>query len=174
MNEKIKEAAAAIKNGGVALFPTDTVCGLFACPDKEAAVKKIYTIKRRDRANPLAMLVPNIDSLWKWVKKDDFTEKKLRDNWPGAVTFILNTKEGKTIGVRMPDFNPLLKLLIMTGPLYATSANISGEPAPALVKDVVDSIKTKCDIIVDLEMKSRGKPSKVIDLTGEREKVVRE
>jgi L-threonylcarbamoyladenylate synthase len=152
MNEKIKEAAAVIKNGGVALFPTDTVCGLFACPDKEAAVKKIYTIKRRDRANPLAMLVPNIDSLWKWVK----------------------TKDGKTIGARMPDFNPLLKLLIMTGPLYATSANISGEPAPALVKDVVDSIKTKCDIIVDLEMKSRGKPSKVIDLTGEREKVVRE
>ncbi|MEA3506739.1 MAG: L-threonylcarbamoyladenylate synthase [Elusimicrobiota bacterium] len=171
---QIKKAAAIIEDGGVTLFPTDTVCGLFASPRKPKAVKKIYKIKKRDLSKPLAMLVPDIDSILEIVNKDSSLEKKLKENWPGAVTFILNTKDGETIGVRMPDFKPLLELLSMTGPLYATSANISGKPAPVKVSDVEEKVKSECDIVVHLDIKSKGNPSSVIDLTGAGEEVIRE
>lgn len=174
ITEQIKKTAAVIKEGGVALFPTDTVCGLFASPKKPEAVNKIYKIKKRDLSKPLAMLVPSVDSVWGMVNKNNSLEKKLKENWPGAVTFILNKKDGGTIGVRMPDFKPLLELLSLTGPLYATSANISGKPAPAQVSEVEEEVKSECGIAVHLDIKSKGKPSRVIDLTGEGEEVIRE
>lgn len=174
MADQIKKAAGVIENGGVALFPTDTVCGLFASPDKPEALKKIYKIKKRELSKPIVMLVPDIGSVWEMVKKDAGLEKKLKKLWPGAVTFILNKKDGGTIGVRMPDFEPLLELLSLTGPAYATSANISGRPAPARVSDVEDTVKSECDIVVELDLKSQGKPSKIIDLTGRKEKILRE
>jgi L-threonylcarbamoyladenylate synthase len=174
ITDQIRKTASVIKEGGVALFPTDTVCGLFASPKKPESVNKIYKIKERDSSKPLAMLVPDIDSVWEMVNKNNSLGKKLKENWPGAVTFILNRKDGGTIGVRMPDFKPLLELLSITGPLYATSANISGKPAPAQVSEVEEEVKSKCDIVVHLDIKSKGKASSVIDLTGEREEVVRE
>ncbi len=176
MNTKtrIYKTAEALKKGEVVLISTDTVCGLAALPGNTGAIERIYEMKKRDLSKPLALLIPSIEWVWKWVEKNEEIEKICRENWPGAVTLIMKTKEDETIGLRMPDCPPLLRLMEITGPLCATSANVSGEPAPVQVNQVCRDIREKCDVIDDLGVRPDGKPSSVIDITGSSRNIVRQ
>ncbi len=171
---RIYKTAEVLKKGGVALISTDTVCGLAALPGNTCAIERIYEIKKRDPSKPLALLIPSIEWVWKWVDKNEEIKKICEENWPGAVTLIMMTKEGETIGLRMPDCPPLLRLMEITGPICATSANVSCQPAPIQVNQVCREIKDKCDIIDDLGVKPDGKPSSVIDITGPGRDIVRQ
>jgi L-threonylcarbamoyladenylate synthase len=172
-DNNIKKAAEILKKGGVVLIPTDTVYGLATSMQSEDGVKRIYEIKKRGFEKPLAVLIPSIDCLWNLVEKTANIEKICKKYWPGATTLVMDSKDGKSIGVRMPDYEPVIELMNITGPLYATSANISGESVEIMLEDIPEEIKVACDFILAGEGNLSGVPSKVIDVRGGEEKILR-
>jgi len=112
--EGIKKTSQIIKEGGIVVFPTDTVYGIGCNPYSENAVKKIYEIKSREKVKALPVLAYSIDIVKKIVVIDKFTENILQKNWPGPLTLILELKDQE---------------LKKCGLLVGTSANISGNPS---------------------------------------------
>ena len=169
--KNIEKIAAVLKEGGVALIPTDTVPGLAASISSVEAVQRIYSMKNRDLSKPLAILIPAIECAWDFIKKTEDIEKSAAANWPGAVTLIAESAEGTSYGLRMPDCEPLIRLMELTGPLYATSANVSGGASPARIEEVPVSILNSCDILADFGVQSSGTPSRIVDMRSGRPSV---
>ena len=88
-DEGIKKAIQIIGNGGIVIFPTDTVYGIGCNPYNENAVKEIYEIKSRDKIKSLPVLAHSIEIVKQITTIDEFTEKIIRKYWPGPLTLIL-------------------------------------------------------------------------------------
>ena len=140
----ISELALKLKDGSLALFPTDTLPALCSYPKYS---KKIWTIKKRPTTKPLILMGGCLDHLFEFVhpcaKEDGLKLAKIY--WPGALTIVLPTIgnfsedmncHSNTLGFRVPALRLARDLLVKTGPLATTSANISGE---APVKDVLEA-----------------------------------
>tara|TARA_Y100001968_G_scaffold314170_1_gene339219 strand:- start:630 stop:1214 length:585 start_codon:yes stop_codon:yes gene_type:complete len=132
---EISELASKLNNGSLALFPTDTLPALCACP-KHA--KKIWTVKKRSLTKPLILMGGCLDDLFEFVQPFAIQDglKMAKKYWPGALTIILPTNShfsrylnhnSNTLGLRVPDLKVARDLLLKTGPLATTSANISGK-----------------------------------------------
>lgn len=158
--EKIKEAAEAIKQGKLVIFPTETVYGIGANALNEEAVKQIYRAKGRASDNPLIAHIANFDMLKELVVEVGEIEKKLIEAfWPGPLTIILNKTEIvpniitaglKTVAVRMPSNEIAKKLIEYSGvPIAAPSANISGKPSGTLVEDILQELDGKVEYVID-------------------------
>ena len=135
-NDGIKKVVEIFKNGGVIVFPTDTVYGIGCDPYNENAVKKIYEIKSRDKIKSLPVLAYSIDIVKQIVMMDKLTEKIVEKYWPGPLTLILKLKDQKLkkslnleekIAIRIPNSECTLKLLKECNLLVGTSANVSGD-----------------------------------------------
>jgi len=179
--EKIKESASLLKKEGVLVFPTDTVYGIGTFYKNEKGLKRIFNLKKRAEIKPIAILIDNSENALKMVEVSKEIEEKMKNVWPGAVTFLLKAKIplspflkdfSSKIGLRVPDSSLLLKLLKISGPLAATSANISGQPANSEVKTIDKAILEGVDLVIDVGETS-GKESSVWDFTGEPAKLVR-
>ena len=158
--EKIKLAADIIKQGGLVLFPTETVYGIGANGLDEKAVKKIFEAKGRAQDNPLILHVSDFDMV-KTIAKDitELEYKLMYDFWPGPFTIILKKKvivpdvvTGglDTVALRMPASkiaNNLIKYSQL--PIAAPSANISGKPSGTRLEDILDELGPKMDFIID-------------------------
>src|SRR3954452_8068081 len=94
-------AVAALRAGQAVLLPTDTVYGLCAAPDDEAAVARVYELKGRPEGMPIALLFPDVGSLVEWIPD---LSQRARALLPGALTFVVPHPEndGDTIGIRVP------------------------------------------------------------------------
>lgn len=159
-NLKIEEAAKIIKNGGIVVFPTETVYGIGANGLNSEAVEKIYIAKGRKQDNPLILHISNKKMLEEIAQNITTIEEKLiKAFWPGPFTIILNKKPCvpdivtgglDTVGVRMPS-GEIAKLLIEASncPIAAPSANISGKPSGTTVEDIFEELKNKVDCIID-------------------------
>lgn len=157
---KLKVAGKIIKQGGLVLFPTETVYGLGANGLDEDAVKKIYMAKGRKQDNPLILHVSNFDMVSKIAKDiSDIEYTLMKTFWPGPFTIILNrtkivpdivTAGLDTVGVRMPS-GEIARALISYAevPIAAPSANISGRPSGTNVSDIFEELSGKVDYIVD-------------------------
>jgi L-threonylcarbamoyladenylate synthase len=123
------EAAGVLRAGGVALVPTETVVGLFA---GEEALPRVREIKGRDADKPVALLCRTAEEAFALASEVPPLARELAAlYWPGALTLVLDAPGGGTVGLRVPDHPTVQALLGAYGaPLYATSANPSGEPAP--------------------------------------------
>ncbi|MBN2406547.1 MAG: threonylcarbamoyl-AMP synthase [Elusimicrobia bacterium] len=166
--DKVRHISRVLKEGGVVLLPTDTVYGIFTCYRNEKGIDRIYRMKKRDSRKPLVILVHDLDAVWDLADRDEKTELLCREYWPGATTLVMNARNGESIGLRMPDEETLLEIIRETGPLCATSANLSGQSAPASLEDVSPYIREACDLEADFGNTPSGVPSKVIDI---REKI---
>ena len=157
---KIKEASEVIKDGGLVLFPTETVYGIGANGLNEEAVKNIFIAKGRKQDNPLILHISNMEMLNKIAKNITELEYKLMEEfWPGPFTIILERKDIvpdvvtgglDTVGIRMPS-NEIAKWLIEYAdvPIAAPSANISGRPSGTNVEDIFKELSNKVDYIID-------------------------
>lgn len=134
----IKKAIDSIKEGGVIVFPTDTVYGIGCDPFNEKSVEKIYKIKKRDIKKRFPILGHTKSDLEKIVKFDENSNKIAEKFWPGKVTLIVEVTDkkikeslgaDKKIGVRVPDNTCVQKILGAVKLLIGTSANISGDPS---------------------------------------------
>ena len=142
LEEAIEKAAAALRQGEAAVFPTDTVYGLGVAVGPSSTPEQLFRIKRRDQGKPVAWLVGGVGDLNIYGKDvPAWAYAAARKHWPGALTLIVQASSAVpgafqsaqgTIGLRMPASDTALSLIRAVGvPLATTSANISGAPAPS-------------------------------------------
>jgi L-threonylcarbamoyladenylate synthase len=165
------EAVASLREGNVALVPTETVVGLVAA---EVGLPRIRDIKGREAQKPIALLCTSAEEAFGLVANVPPLARDLAElYWPGPLTLVLDLPSGGTIGVRVPAGKAVRDLLEAYGaPLYATSANLSGEPAKAAPDDVDQRVLEAVDIIVRGEG-GTGEASAVVDLSGGNARLVR-
>jgi L-threonylcarbamoyladenylate synthase len=158
--ESIKEAVKFLKEGGLVVFPTETVYGLGANVFDPIAVSKIFEVKRRPRFDPLIVHVGDISYVEKLVEFFPPQAKKLGERfWPGPLTIVLPKRECvpdivtaglPTVGIRIPSHPVALSLLREAGfPISAPSANTFGYLSPTSVNQIEPQIKEQVDIILD-------------------------
>lgn len=164
MKEEVQKAADIIKNGGVILYPTDTIWGLGCDPKNEAAIEKIRKIKNRPLEKSLIMLVHNEQLLTRYVKEIpevcfdliDCATKPLTIIYPKGQYVsdkVLGPDQSIAIRLTKDDFCTQLISKLKHG-LISTSANISNEPNPSNFNDISESIKEQVDYVVNLPDRS--------------------
>ena len=180
----LNEAIDILNNGGMIICPTDTVYGFLADASNKKAVNKIFKLKQRPRSKPLPIFVKNLKMAKELAEINSKQEKILKKYWftrpkpaggggPRKYTFVLKAKN-KTIALRIPKhkfLNDLLKKV--NKPLAQTSVNISDQPALKNIKEIIKQFGNKVDLIIDGGNLPKKKPSKIIDLTAGRGKVLR-
>lgn len=182
--EKINIASEIIENGGIVLFPTETVYGIGANALNDNAVEKIFKAKGRAQDNPLILHISDMSMLDEIATNISELEYKLMDAfWPGPFTIILDKKEGiantatcngNTVGVRMPS-NKIAHELIKRAncPIAAPSANISGKPSGTNIEDIFEELKDKVDYIIDNGECEIGIESTVVRVINDEVKILR-
>lgn len=162
------EAASVLRGGGVVLVPTETVVGLVA-----AEAGPLNEIKGSDPAKPLALLCQSADEAFSLAAEVPPPARSLAEAlWPGPLTLVLKGKVGGTVGVRVPGGAVVGILRAYGGPLYATSANPSGGPAPRSLDEVDPGVAAAADLVVPGEPGS-GEASAVVDFSGGEARLLR-
>lgn len=157
------EASKPLREGKVGLVPTETVVGIVSSGD---GLARIMEIKRRQPGKPVALLCRSTSEAFSLAVRVPPLAVKLAEKfWPGPLTIVLDSVHGGTVGVRVPSHAISLEVLAAFGaPLYATSANLSGEPPPAALGDVDLRVKKAVDFAVD-GLAGSGEASAVVDLS---------
>ena len=150
-------AIESIKNGGIIIFPTDTVYGIGCDPYNEGAVERIYELKNRDSAKPLPILGYSKRILENIVEFDETTNRIAEKFWPGRLTIVLPLKDDKlkklsrgtnTLAVRVPNNKCVLAFLKKCELVVGTSANISGKE-PFTDPQNIENELIDCDIFLN-------------------------
>ena len=171
----IEKAVSILEKGGIVAFPTDTVYGLGADLRSETAVNRIFELKKRDRDNPLTMLLSESQPLGDYVKRIPRTAEKLIEKlWPGPLTLVFKSSPnvprhmlgpGSTLGVRMTAGQTARSLLDSFGsPLATTSANQSGSDPLRSASQVAKQFGKRVDLVLP-GFSGTGPPSVVLDLS---------
>jgi tRNA threonylcarbamoyl adenosine modification protein (Sua5/YciO/YrdC/YwlC family) len=178
---KIKQAADILKNGGVIIYPTDTIYGFGADIFNKAAIERIYKIKKK-KIQGFSFIIPDLKDIAKYAIVSDYAYKIMKKLLPGPYTFVLKaTKyvpkelipEKKTVAIRIPDNEICLELVRLLGdPIVTTSVNISGEPFFSESIEMEKKFGDQVNLILDAGELS-NEPSSVIDLSGAAPIVIR-
>lgn len=176
MNEDIKQAINVLNNGGVILYPTDTIWGVGCDATNEKAVEKVYKIKKRIETKSMLVLIDSPVKLNAYVSEIpdmawdliELSEKPLTIIYPEAKNLAKNlVGEDKSIGIRITN-EKFSKSLCerFRKPIVSTSANLSGEKSPAFFNDISEEIKSAVDYIVNFRQNDMtpSKPSSIIKL----------
>ena len=178
----IKKSVEIIENGGIIVFPTDTVYGIGCNPYDANAVKKIYQIKSREKIKSLPVLASSIEIVKQITIIDEFTEKIIKKYWPGPLTLILKLKDKNLkkslnledkIAVRIPNSECTLKLLNKCNLLVGTSANISGDSSFTNPQECMKNVKNY-DVFVDGGTITSKGESTIIEIENEKIQIIRE
>ena len=172
---KLKEVAKTIKQGGIVVFPTETVYGIGTNGLNENAVKRIYEVKQRPLNKPISLLVNSMDMINDIAQEITDLEKALiKEFFPGPLTIILKKKDtvpnivtanSKTVGVRMPSNKIALKLIEYAEvPIATPSANISGKPSGTNMEDIMKDFEGKVDCYIDDGPSKIGVPSTIVQV----------
>lgn len=181
------EAVRILRQGGIILYPTDTVWGLGCDATNAEAVERIYRLKRSENKKSMLVLCASADMVVRYVDRApgiafdvmEMATSPLTLILPGAVGVAGNLipDEG-TLGIRVPDHAFCRRMLAGLGkPVVSTSANISGEETPVGLQDVAREIVEGVDFVVNprFEGKPTRKPSSIIAFgEGGEVKVIRE
>jgi L-threonylcarbamoyladenylate synthase len=179
ITENPEIAGEILLNGGVVIFPTETVYGIGASSYNFEACEKIYKIKNRPKDNPFIVHFPDLDSIENVVHISNLNRKRIENMMPGPISFILKKKVDifssglDTIGVRIPKLSTTNRMLIISGPVSAPSANVSGKPSITNFTFAEEFFRGKVDCILKGEPTEIGIESTVVDLTSEPPTILR-
>ena len=172
----LAQATEVLRAGGLIAFPTDTVYGVAAHAWQATAVEQLYVAKQRPRDKAIPLLIASAEALSQVaVDVPEAAYRLARRYWPGALTLVLRrsprvpdavTSGQETVAVRVPD-HPVTQALIaaLGAPLAATSANLSGQPAPDTAQGVLDQLRGRIDGVLDGGTCPGGIASTIVDLT---------
>lgn len=165
--EIIASAAKIIRGGGLVVFPTETVYGIAANFLDEKAVNRLYEVKSRPKTKPFTVHISDLKTIKDMACAiDAASEKLIAKFWPGPLTIILNSCDGRKIGFRMPANRVAFELIRASGvPIVAPSANLSGHSAPVTAQDAMIDLEDKVDMIIDSGRTEVGFESTVVDMT---------
>lgn len=181
----LREAAAAVRSGGVVAFPTETYYALGANPRSPEALNRIFEIKGRDPGKPLSVLIDRVDRLDRWAR--DIGEEGrtlIRVFWPGPLTLLFNPAPGVQpaligksgrIGLRLPGHAVARGLAgALDGAITGTSANRSGEKSLSTADEVERVLGDRLDLILDGGVTPGGLESTVVDAVLHPPRLIRE
>lgn len=169
----IDEAIEILANGGIVIYPTDTVYGLGANIFNNKAVRKVFKIKQRNLIKPLSILVSDTDAIEVVAQISVYQRDTLDKYLPGPYTFILNKNPivprvvtgGLTnVGVRVPE-NEIACKLASLFPITTTSANLSDEKVLSTPDEILNQLKCEVDLVIDVGPLESKKASTIVDLT---------
>ena len=175
ISEEVHNAFEVIKNGGIILYPTDTVWGIGCDATNEDAVKKIYALKQREETKSMIVLLNGERMMYNVFKEIPEVAWQILDLSEKPTTLILDNPrnvaknivaEDNTLGVRLVTEPFCFKLMErMKKPLVSTSANISGMFTPKTFKEISPEIIKGVDYVVNLHHeKEKKNPSTIIKL----------
>lgn len=177
----IEEAIEVLANGGVVLYPTDTVYGLGANIFDIRAVRNVFDIKQRSLLKPLSILVSDVKAIDLVAKVSIEQKKVINSHLPGPYTFILKkrkivprvvTSGSNYVGVRVPD-NEIACRLARLFPITTTSANLSDEDVLSCPNEILDQLDCEVDLVIDVGELNSNHASKIVDLSGRNPKIIR-
>lgn len=183
--KEISECARILVNGGVGIYPTETVYGIGANGLNSESVRKVFEVKHRPLNKPINLLVSDIAMIEAVAKEITEVEYKIIKNFfPGPITLILKKKEcvpdivtsnGDTVGVRMPEEQITFKLIKEAGvPLATPSANITGKKSGTNFDEIIADFDGKVDFFIDNGPSRIGKPSTIVKVENEQVKILRQ
>lgn len=176
MNEEIKKAQEVLYNGGLILYPTDTIWGIGCDATNEEAVRKVYELKKRVDSKALLVLVDSLVKLQYYVEEVpevawdlvELSDKPLTVIYPKARNLARNlVAEDGSIGIRVTGEEFSKKLCErFRKAIVSTSANVSGEASPRYFDEISPEIIAGVDYVVDYRRddKTPSKPSSIIRL----------
>ncbi|MDE6379286.1 MAG: threonylcarbamoyl-AMP synthase [Muribaculaceae bacterium] len=179
----LKEAVRIMKEGGIILYPTDTVWGIGCDARNGEAVRKIYELKMRTDSKSMLVLVSSEGMLQRTVKKVPDIAWQLIDVAVNPMTIIYDHPVGVADNLRAEDGSLGIRITSekfsralcdrLRGPIVSTSANISGKPTPLTFAEISSEIKNGVDYVCRFRQTEKGaaKPSNIIKIT--RENVVK-
>ena len=178
----IKVAIKKIKDGGIIVFPTDTVYGIGCDPYNKKTISRLYEIKKRKKTKPFPILGVSKTELEKIAEFNTLEEKIAEKFWPGQVTLVLKVKDekirqslclDKKIAVRVPNNQCVLSLLKECKFLVGTSANISGT-TPFTDPNECSKNLTRYDLLIDGGIIPSQSESTIVEIVGDDIKILRE
>jgi len=182
--EPLATAAGVLRAGGLVAFPTETFYGLGAAALDARAVARVFAAKGRPADKPLLVLVDSV-AMAQTVVADlpPRARRLIARYWPGPLTLVLRARPAVpsaltagtgTVGVRVPG-HPVARALVAAagGPITAPSANPHGGPSPRTAAEVLDGLGDRVDLVLDGGPTPGGPASTLLDLTGDRPRVLR-
>jgi L-threonylcarbamoyladenylate synthase len=172
-------AADILRAGGLVAFPTDTVYGVACSASRPDRLEALFALKRRPMDKQIPILVADLEQVPSdgWLVEDRALALAQRF-WPGPLTLVLVSKSGAaTQAFRAPDHPVAQALIESAGPLFATSANVSGQPDTLDADDVLIAFATQrdgLDAVVDGGRVPGGMASTVVDLSVTPTRLLRE
>ncbi|MEO2083870.1 MAG: L-threonylcarbamoyladenylate synthase [Desulfurobacteriaceae bacterium] len=177
-SECVEEVVSEILSGNLVCFPTDTLYGILGSALRKDAVEKAYRIKGRDREKPLIVL---FDSIKKALDLGVKVPENLSKIYPAPVTFVLPLEpespfrqifQRDNLAIRIPDDETLRKIISLSHPVFAPSANPQGKSPAENCRECYAYFDGEITLCV--EGKPGNKPSTIVSLTGEGPKLLRE
>lgn len=177
LQREADEAVRIMREGGIILYPTDTVWGLGCDATNAAAVERIYRLKQSENKKSMLVLCASANMVVRYVNKAPGIAFEVMEMATSPLTLILPGAAGvaenlipdeKTLGVRVPDHDFCQQMLKGLGkPIVSTSANLSGEPTPIGLPDVAREIIDGVDFVVNPRFtgKPTGKASAIISFS---------
>ena len=183
--EVINLAATVLRDGGIAVFPTETVYGIGAVADSCFGPHELFEIKVRPSSLPIPLLVETEDALDIWGSDvPDYAHNLAKAFWPGAVTLVVKASDrvpkdfrapDGSVGLRSPKHEVVLELIQAAGgPLFTTSANTHGNPAPGAFDEIEPRIISHADVVLNGGETEHQVPSTVVVCTGPEPVIARE
>jgi L-threonylcarbamoyladenylate synthase len=192
----IAEAARCLADGGLVVFPTETVYGLGVNAADPSALKRLREVKKRDEGKPFTVHIGSRSAVSRFVPKLSGLGQRLTSKaWPGPLTIVFHVDdvlatpvirdtapehaaslyhEG-TVGIRCPDNPAALALLSAAGvPVVAASANPATKPAPVDADEALATLDGKVDLVLDAGRTRYAKPSTIVEVTDSTYRVLRE
>lgn len=186
MKNQIKQAIQILQQGGIIIYPTDTVYGIGCRMDNEASVKKLFRIRKRPQTQAVALLVTNQTMAQNYLLPipNEVQVSLIKRYWPGGLTIILPCQTDKvlplirgkrdTLGVRMPNHPITLALIKGVGvPLLGPSANFHGEQTPCAFEELNPELMKLADFVIKGDC-GQKEASTVIDCSVNPWKILRE
>lgn len=172
----LAEAARILCGGGLVAFPTETVYGLAADATNPQAVMRLNHVKGRPPEKPYAIHVYETSQIRDVVETIPPLATRLMERfWPGPLTIVMPSKDGKTVGFRLPN-HPVAQAFLRRcqRAVVAPSANRSGLPPPTDAQEVLKALDGALDCLLDGGPTRFGRESTVVEIVGDHVEVRRE
>ena len=181
----IKKAANILQNGGIIVYPTETVYGIGCDPLNEEACMRIQLLKNREKPKTMLLLAYSLEQVEEMAGHlIDISRKLAQKFWPGPLTVIIkpqtNFPEHLTgfsggVALRVTS-HPVASALVreFARPIISTSANTSGQPPVLTYEKALREFGNKVDMVIESRRDLSGKPSTVVDCTSGCLSMVRE
>lgn len=181
MAAALDRAVRALADGGLVVYPTDTLFGVAAAATDATAVARLVAAKGRAATQPISLALSSTEEIEPWAVLTPARRAALRDQMPGPITALLPASRAArrrfapaliapsgSLGVRVPD-HPLARALARrAGPITATSANAHGRPPARTIAEARRALGDAVAVYLDGPPRPRGTPSTLLDLTGAR------